>query len=579
MGSHEDIQWEEWGEDAFQEAKQAGKPILLDLSAVWCHWCHVMDETSYSDDEIIGLINRDFVPIRVDIDRRPDIRERYNFGGYPTTAFLNGDGEIISGGTYIPPDQLKRALVQIKNYFDETGGVVDHTHRRSPAVDLEAPEGGLSEEIFEDVLGHLLQQYDEMYGGFGSAPKFPQPDVLELALYQYRASGNDVYRKMVEKTLDGMARGGMYDPVEGGFFRYSVTRDWTEPHYEKMLDVNVGLLRNYLQAHAALGKPAYRDVANDVLRYLEASLRDPEDGFWGSQDADEEYYPLGRDERAKREAPYIDRTVYADLSGQAIEAYLLASAVLGEDAYRGAGLAALARLEEQVMPEEGALYHFWDGEPHVDGLLSDYVWVGRAFLTAFEHTGEVEYLAKAEALAGDMLTILTEENGVLKDRRPQEGDVGLLREGQRPLMDNAHAALLLLKLRELTWKEAYGEAAARILEGFGNQYRRYGMFAAGYALALEAYHKGALKVDVVVDDSEGPGEKVLRTLLGAFRPTWVVRPLEVGTDLFEAANYPEEPVPAIYACKGTVCSPPITSQDPLAEVEAFARDLEAPISS
>ncbi|MFQ6013676.1 MAG: DUF255 domain-containing protein, partial [Thermoplasmata archaeon] len=249
MGTHTDIRWEEWGEEAFQEAKEAGKPILLDLSAVWCHWCHVMDETSYSDDEIIRLINEDFVPIRVDIDRRPDIRERYNFGGYPTTAFLNAEGEIVSGGTYIPPDQMKKVLVKIKDHFERTGGQAERVHRRAPEGDGEGLGEGLSEEIYEEILGHLLQQYDEVYGGFGGAPKFPQPDVLDLALYHYQSSGNDFFRKVVERSLDGMAGGGMYDRVEGGFFRYSVTRDWSEPHYEKMLDVNVGLLRNYLHAY------------------------------------------------------------------------------------------------------------------------------------------------------------------------------------------------------------------------------------------------------------------------------------------------------------------------------------------
>ncbi|MCJ2531047.1 MAG: DUF255 domain-containing protein [Candidatus Thermoplasmatota archaeon] len=578
MGSHTDIRWEAWGEEAFREAKETGKPILLDLSAVWCHWCHVMDETSYADDEIIGLINEDFVPIRVDIDRRPDIRERYNFGGYPTTAFLNGDGEIISGGTYIPPDQMKRALVQIKNHFQKTGGTADHAHRRPPEVDVVAPQGGLSDEIYEEVLGHLLQQYDEVYGGFGGAPKFPQPDVLDLALYHYQASGNDFFRKMVERTLDGMAGGGMYDPVEGGFYRYSVTRDWTEPHYEKMLDVNVGLLRNYLHAYTVLGKEAYRDVARDVLRYLEANLRDPKEGFWGSQDADEDYYPLPLEERQKREAPYIDRTVYADLSGQAIEAYLLASTVLGEERHRDAALAALARLEEQLMTKEGALYHYWDGSPHVDALLSDYVSVARAFLAAFEHTGERGYLDRSEALVREMMAVLTDEGGVLRDRRTQDGDIGLLREGQKPLMDNAHAALLLMKLKELTWKDEYGTAAAQILEGFGSQYRRFAIFASAYALALEAYRKGVLKVDVVLEPrTEGRGE-ILAPFLRAFRPDWVIRPLEMGTELFQAANYPEDPVPAIYACKGTMCSPPITSSVPLEEVEAFVADLEATVS-
>ena len=577
MGSHKDIRWQEWGEEPFQQAKEAKKPILLDLSAVWCHWCHVMDETSYSDDEIIRLINDDFIPVRVDIDRRPDIRERYNFGGYPTTAFLNGEGEIISGGTYLPPDQMKKALLQIKNHFERTGGTVDHTHRRPPEVDVEAPQEGLNEEIYEEILGHLLQQYDEVFGGFGGAPKFPQPDILDLALYHHQASGNDFFRKIVEKSLDGMAGGGMYDHVEGGFFRYSVTRDWSEPHYEKMLDVNIGLLRNVLNAYAVLGKEAYRDLAKDVLRYLEASLRDPKEGFWGSQDADEEYYGLPLEERKKRDAPYIDRTVYTDLSGQAIETYLLASSVLGEDTYRDTALATLARLEEQVMTEEGSLFHYWDGAARVDAMLGDYVYLARAFLTAYEHTGTEHYLARSEALVQRMTAVLTDERGLLMDRRAEEGDIGLLQEGQRPLMDNAHAALLLLKLHELTRKEEYGQAASQILEGFGSQYRRYTTFASGYALALEAYRKGVLKIDVVLEDGAEEEPEILAPFLRAFRPVWVVRPLSVGTESFQAANYPEEPVPAIYACKGELCSPPITSSSPLEEVVAFAADLRAPV--
>ncbi|MFQ6013580.1 MAG: hypothetical protein ACE5LS_08060, partial [Thermoplasmata archaeon] len=348
---------------------------------------------------------------------------------------------------------------------------------------------------------------------------------------------------------------------------------------EKMLDVNVGLLRNYLHAYAVLGKEAYREVAEDVLRYLEASLRDPKEGFWGSQDADEEYYELSQEERQKREAPAIDRTVYTDLSGQAIATYLLASAVLGEDGYGDAALRALARLEEQVMPEEGSLLHYWDGTPRVDAMLGDYVYLAGAFLTAFEHTGERRYLARSEALAQQMMDVLTDESGLLMDRRAQEGDIGLLREGQKPLMDNAHAALLLLKLKEVTRKEAYGSAAAQILEGFGGQYRRYTIFASGYALALEAYQHGVVKVDVVLGEGARGGRELLAPLLRAFQPGWVVRPLAVGTPAFEAAKYPEDPVPAIYACKGTQCSPPITSSAPLEDVQAFAANLDAPAPS
>lgn len=568
MGTHTDIDWREWGEEAFRRAQEEGKPILLDLSAVWCHWCHVMDETSYSDDEVIRTINQDFIPLRVDIDQRPDIRERYNFGGYPTTAFLNGDGDVIAGGTYIPPDDLKKALARIKNYFDETGGAV-RERRTPPEAVVASPKGGLSMEIFDEVLGALLERYDEMHGGFGNAPKFPQPDALDLALYQYTRSGNDHFRRMVEKSLDAMAQRGMYDHEEGGFYRYSVTRSWSEPHYEKMLEVNAGLLRNYLHAYAVLEEDRFREVAEDVLRYLEANLRDPEGGFHASQDADEEYYGLSRSKREEREAPYIDETLYADLNGQAVAAYFLASAVLDADEYRDAALTSLRTVASRLMRKDGTLYHVRNGDAEVDGLLSDYVRVGQAFLAAYEHTGESEHLERTSSTAGAMLDTLRDEGGLLRDRQPREDDIGLLKVGQKPLVDNAHAALLLLKLQEANGEERFGKAAAEILEGFSGQYQRYSLFSAPYAVAVEAHLQGVLKLDLVGARDDPEVAERHGTLLRRFVPRRVVRWLPPGTAAFEAAQYPEEPVPAVYACVGTRCSAPIEAPDPWEEIEAF----------
>ncbi len=567
MGKHTDIRWREWGEESFREAKETDRAVLLDLSAVWCHWCHVMDETSYSDDEVIQLINENFVPIRVDIDRRPDIRERYNFGGYPTTAFLNGEGEVITGGTYIPPDQMKRTLMQVKRYMESGGGKV--RERRVPESEVEPPKGPLNLDIVEDVLGHLLQQFDDLHGGFGSAPKFPQPEAIDLALYQFKLSGNRHFRRVVERTLGAMAGGGVYDRTEGGFFRYSVTRDWSEPHYEKMLDVNVGLLGTYLNAYALLGEPSYREIAVDIMRYLEGSLRDSGGGFYGSQDADEEYYRMSGKERAEAKPPYIDKTLYTDLNGRAVSSYLRASAVLGDEKYLRFGLDALQVLQDRLLRENGTLYHYWDGKSQVDGLLADYVYLSKAFLEAYEHTGENLYLDRCTAIVGRMLNDLGDESGLLLDRKPSETDLGLLKAPQRPLVDNAHAATMLLKLHELGLEKGYGDAATKILTGFSGQYSRYSIFASPYAIAVSTYLRGPLRLDLVGNPEDGEVRQIASNLLASYEPRRVVHFLEPGTREFQEARYPTEPVPAVYACVGAQCSAPLTGPDIVRDVVAF----------
>ncbi len=574
MGTHTDIRWQEWSEAAFQEAREAGKPVLLDLSAVWCHWCHVMDETSYSDDEIIRLINEEFVPVRVDIDRRPDIRERYNFGGYPTTAFLDADGEVIAGGTYIPPDQMRRTLGQVKGYVDQGGGAA-RQRKTTPESDVAPAPGDLSLDVVQDVLGHVLQQHDDLHGGFGTAPKFPQPEVLDLALDQYRGTGNKQFLRLVDKTLRGMAGGGMYDPVEGGFYRYSVTRDWSEPHYEKMLDVNAGLLRNYLNAYAVTGDGAYRQVAEGVLRYMEAALRNPEGGFYGSQDADEEYYQLAAEKREESPSPYIDETLYGDLNGQAVSSYLRAAAVLGEARYRGAAMATLQVLHDRLVAEDGRVHHYWDGEAQMDGLLGDYVYLGRALLDAYEQSQEDTHLDRSRAIVDAMLEELRDEEGILIDRRMRESDIGLLRSPQRPLIENAHAATLLLKLHELSPHEGYRDAAKAVLTGLSGQYVRYGLFAAPYAMAVRTYLRGPVRLVLVGRHDDPATAETQRRLLEPFEPRRVLQLLEPGTAAFKEAQYPEEPSPAVYACVGTQCSPPLKGTDLVAEIDAYVRTVDA----
>ena len=240
-----EINWRPWSGEAFDAARQTRKPILLSISAVWCRWCHVMDETTYSHPSVIDLINRDYVPVRVDNDVRPDINQRYNMGGWPTTAFLTASGDILTGGTYMPPDQMASALMRIADYYRDNQAeiasrVLDARKRAASGVARSA--GELEVRLVDEVVESVTSAYDPEYGGFGNAPKFPQTDAILLLLEQAVLRSDDSLRLRAVHTLEKMTGGGTYDHVEGGFFRYSTTQDWSVPHFEKMLEDHAGLV-------------------------------------------------------------------------------------------------------------------------------------------------------------------------------------------------------------------------------------------------------------------------------------------------------------------------------------------------
>ncbi len=228
------VNWLDWNKESFEKAKKEDKPILLDLTAVWCHWCHVMDMTSYSNEKIAEIINQDFVPIKVYIDKRPDIRERYNMGGFPSTVFLNSEGRIITGDTYVPPERFKLMLEAVKNMH---GNKKDGINQKAAAIDEKTRDVDgeknilkLNEEIVKEIILSVEDNFDGFYGGFGLQPKFPNAEVVDLLFLQYQKTKLKKYLDMALKTLDGMHE-GIYDQIDFGFFRYSVTQDWKMPHY------------------------------------------------------------------------------------------------------------------------------------------------------------------------------------------------------------------------------------------------------------------------------------------------------------------------------------------------------------
>jgi uncharacterized protein YyaL (SSP411 family) len=304
--AHQPVHWEPWGARAFTRARTEDKPILLDIGAVWCHWCHVMDGESYEDPAVADVLNREFVCVKVDRDERPDVDARYQRavqaisgqGGWPLTAFLDSLGRVFYGGTYFPPDQnsygrpgFRTTLVEIARRYREDRDKLlenakDLADRLGEALD-ETGRGEVREGVLVAGADQMASRFDVRYGGFGGAPKFPHPGVCEFLLARWWDTRDDWPRDVVIKTLEGMARGGIRDHLGGGFHRYTVDERWIVPHFEKMATDNAELLRAYCSAHAALGTPAFRETASGIVDWVLATLSDPvRKVFFASQDAD-----------------------------------------------------------------------------------------------------------------------------------------------------------------------------------------------------------------------------------------------------------------------------------------------------
>lgn len=574
------ISWREWDQEAFALARSLDMPILLSISAVWCHWCHVMDQTTFADPEVAALVDAHFVPIRVDNDKRPDVNARYNMGGWPTVAFLTPDGEIISGGTYIPPDAFRQTLRRILEYYHQNKAEIQTRTAQMQAQRRRAWElalqdngeltPGMGDRVYELVAG----AYDPQYGGFGQAPKFPQPEILEwlLARHWYTVhtlpadastSASSPYSgplEMAVKTLRAMALGGMYDQEAGGFFRYSTTRDWSIPHFEKMLEDNARLLSVYLAAYQVTGEALFRHTAEGILSYVETTLRDPDLGhFYGSQDADESYYALNKAERDQRRAPFIDKVAYTSWNAMMAAAYLEAAAILQRPELATSAITTLRFLWQNCWQSDQGLAHFWDGQPHVFGLLNDQVWTAYASLHAYEYTGEQEHLQRAQATMRWTHSALSTAAGHFRDRPEHGTALGRLAEAETPLPDNAVAARVLTRLARLSGDDLYKQWAQAALAAFAGLYERYGTFAAGYAMAVETLSKEPLLLVVVGSPQDIGTGALLRAAWRAYTPNraFLIIDPAAEAERLAALGYPAEPSPRAYACFGRTCAEPV----------------------
>jgi uncharacterized protein len=306
--AHNPVDWYPWGEEALSKAKKEDKPILLSIGYSACHWCHVMEHESFENEEIARLMNENFVNIKVDREERPDLDSIYmsvvqmmtGSGGWPMTLFLTPDQVPFYCGTYFPPDDrygrpgFRQVLMSVAHAYRDKKQLL-HEDARTVVGELQKTnaiasdsQSDLTDDALDVALSGIVAGYDPRYGGFGSAPKFPPSMALSFLMRSYQRTGNEQLLEIVEKTLTGMACGGIYDQLGGGFHRYSVDARWLVPHFEKMLYDNALLSRVYLDAYLLTGNSLFRRIAEETLDYVLREMTSPEGGFYSSQDADSE---------------------------------------------------------------------------------------------------------------------------------------------------------------------------------------------------------------------------------------------------------------------------------------------------
>jgi uncharacterized protein YyaL (SSP411 family) len=471
----ETITWRGWRDPAFALAAGENKPILLSLVTAWSQECAAMDRTTFADPQVVGLVARHFVPVRVDADRRPDLNERYNLGGWPTTAFLTADGEVLSGGTYFAPEEMAVRLAQVSEAWRARSAEI---RTRATATRTPGRGAGAGSRPDRSAVSHLkavlIANFDPAHGGFGTSPKLPHTSAIMLALSLAPAepAGPDgELADIVEITLDKLS--ALWDPEGGGFYRYADGEDWSDPGAEKTLEDNAALLHVYVEAAMRRQSDEFPQRAAQIVRWVKAALSDPADGgFYNAQSGD-----------------IVDRSLYVDRNADMAAALLRAAALFDDPWLRDF---ALKSLETVVLrgyrPGGGTAHVASPGDPEpVTGLLTDQIRVASALIWAHAVTERLPYsMLAAELMQFAIRTMWDEQADGFRDRASidQRTELGLLRESVMPFALNCEAACVLDRLATLTGDRSYHDRAVAILGTFASEYRQHDLFGAPYALAV-----------------------------------------------------------------------------------------------
>ncbi len=496
------LEWMPWSEAAFAAARTRGVPIVLLLEASWSRWCKRFEREVLTNPRVEALLQRGFVAVRVDKDRRPDVDAQYSRGGWPTLAYLDERAQLLAADLYLDAEALTRRLELVSGYWQDKRELL--RRRLAEAESAEAGRAGdrsgeLAPAIVDWTVEQLLVHSDPQYGGWGSDHKFPHCEALELMLLRWSECGDDALRRLVLRTLRHVQKGEIHDRVEGGFYRFAARRDWSSPHYEKVLDSNAQRLRCFVQAFQAFGEDSFADTAHESARWLENVLRDPDTGaFRGSQDADEEYAHLGTlDERLARTAPAVDPTIFANWNACAAGALFEAGSVLQQPHYPELATAALRFVLEEMRDARSGVFHYWDGTLHLPGLLTDHAQLLLACLEAYQHQGDPDWLEHALEVARVMeRTLASPEGGYFDTLHDPAGRAGARRRS-RSMLDNALAAEGLWRLAHVARDDEWGEFARKALRSFAGDFKRHGESVAAYARSVDLLLRPPVHVTIV----------------------------------------------------------------------------------
>lgn len=567
------IAWRPFGRAAFDEAARLGRPVLLSIGAVWCHWCHVMDETSYSDEGVLALIDAHYVAVRVDRDQRPDVDRRYNQGGWPSTCVLNAAGAILWGAAYVPPDRMVQVLSVLAERYRADPALaralpgLGHDHDHGPGahrqrIAASVGPGGDGDGVVEALLTALVQAEDRVHGGFGTTgPKFPQVEALGFLAVLGDDAGEtgSVASAVLHRALEGMRAGALEDPIEGGFYRYATRPDWTQPHFEKMLGDNAALAALYLGAAARTGDNGLRRAGERAVSYMNRVLWQPHAHAYGaSQDADEGYARLDAGGRAAMAAPYVDPVIYCAPNADMVETLLLAWAVLGDDALldRAFGLwDGLCR--RFFLPGAGMAHHdAGDGPVGREEPADQAAALGA--VAALLPWGRTADAAVARDLAEYVLGRLVADDGALAEAAGagvEDGPEVFRALAPTPLVqESGKAAAALLQVGRQLHEPRYVEAAARMVAAFSGQVAALGTFAG--AIGRAAVQRREPVEVTVAEGAGGPPTEVFfaAALRSGVFPLVLTR---VATADRRACDLPEAARTVAYPCRLGVCLWPV----------------------
>jgi uncharacterized protein YyaL (SSP411 family) len=634
------VDWYPWGEEALTRAREEDMPILLSVGYSACHWCHVMERESFEDAETAAYMNEHFVNVKVDREERPDVDAIYmealqsmtGQGGWPMTVFLDPDAVPFYAGTYFPPDE-GRGMPSFRMVME---AIVDAFERKREDLRERAPEirarlgaiGAIEpsaelpgEGDLDAAVAQLLSSADLEHGGFRGAPKFPPASALDLLLTRGET-------EVVEKTLDAMLAGGIYDQIGGGFARYSVDAIWLVPHFEKMLYDNALLARAYLHGWQTLGNQRYRRVCEETLDWMLAEMRGPEGGFYAALDADSEgeegrfyvwtpaeirellgdgaeavidYYGVSErgnfesanilhlaagaeaepppgldaarktlyDARAKRVWPGLDDKRLTAWNALAISALAEAGAVLGRADYLDAARACAEFVLTSLRDDEGRLLRTYkDCDARLNAYLEDHAFLLEAFLTLYEASFESRWFERARELAETTIARFgdPERGGFFSTSTDHEQLIARRKEiGDHPIPSgNSAAALGLLRLAALTGEREYEAQAVGVLRLFAKPAVEHPETFAHLLRALD-FHLTTTKEVALVGEDLG---ELAATVRDFFRPHLVMAGGPAGSEHPPLLQHRTEVDghPAAYVCEHFSCKAPVTSAETLASL-------------